>query len=350
MTATVGIIANPLAGRDIRRLVSEASPTSDIAKVGIVRRAVIGAVEGGAQRVLLADDRRQLGLRAVEGLERADGALANSGAKIVMMAEPVIDSGRNSERAAHRCREEGAGAVIVLGGDGTQRDVTKGWRQAPLVPLSTGTNNVFPRQVEATVAGHAAGLVASGRIGLAEASFRAKCIDVQVEGGDTNDLALVDVALVNSTFTASRAVWDPTTLRELLACIAEPATVGLSAIGAALAPTDRREAGGVHVQFAPSTRNDTGLVRAPIAPGLYAEVAIAAHRRVPAGETVVMEGPGSLSFDGERDVVLRSGQQASLTIAADGPHVIDVEQAMHAAVRTQQDMTRQRSTATVENG
>ncbi len=348
--ATVGVIANPLAGKDIRRLVAEASPTSDMAKIGIVRRAVIGAIEGGAERVILADDRRGIAARAIDGLSA-------SGVKILVLDEPIIDSGMNSQRAARRCREEGAGAVIVLGGDGTHRDVAKGWKSAPLIALSTGTNNVFPRQIEATVAGHAAGLVASGRVVLADASAQAKCIEVEVESaqaddggaaaGVTDDLALVDVALVSNTFTASRAVWDASTLRELVAAIAEPATVGLSAVAAALAPTLRTEPGGVHVRFGesngsegldgaggPASPGPDTTVRAPIAPGLYSSVVVASHRRLGSGEAVEVEGPGSLSFDGERDVTLQRGQRATMTITADGPHVIDVEQAMRCAAGT----------------
>ena len=393
--ATVGIIANPLAGKDIRRLVAEASPTSDMAKMGIVRRAVIGAIEGGATRVILADDRRGIGLRAIDGLDYPD-------VEIVVLDEPIIDSGMNSTRAARRCRDEGAGAVIVLGGDGTHRDVAKGWKTAPMVALSTGTNNVFPRQIEATVAGHAAGLVASGRVALAEAATQAKCIEVKIEdparirtgggseqpgseqpgstpsgpeqpereaaiagSGDVEDLALVDVALVSNTFTASRAVWDASTLQELVACIAEPATVGLSAIAASLAPTTRHEPGGVHLRFqhdpaaeehqrsdesstqpverGPSVhhaeQSDGGnhLVRAPIAPGLYTDVGVASHRRLGFGEVVEVRGPGSLSFDGERDVTLRTGQRAMMRVMPDGPLVIDVERTMLVASMSEAD-------------
>ena len=39
---------------------------------------------------------------------------------------------------------------LILGGDGTSRAFVKGWRDASLLPLSTGTNNVFPRLAEAT--------------------------------------------------------------------------------------------------------------------------------------------------------------------------------------------------------
>ena len=44
----VGIIVNPNAGKDIRRLVTPATHTSDVTKVGIVRRAIVAAFESGA--------------------------------------------------------------------------------------------------------------------------------------------------------------------------------------------------------------------------------------------------------------------------------------------------------------
>ena len=43
--------------------------------------------------------------------------------------------------------------------DGTNRAAVKGWRDAPLLTISTGTNNVFPMMVEGTTAGMAAALV-----------------------------------------------------------------------------------------------------------------------------------------------------------------------------------------------
>ena len=52
----VGIIVNPNAGKDIRRLVTPATHTSDGTKVGIVRRAIVAAFESGATKVLLMPD------------------------------------------------------------------------------------------------------------------------------------------------------------------------------------------------------------------------------------------------------------------------------------------------------
>ena len=314
MTATVGVIANPVAGKDIRRLVSAASPVSDMAKIGIIRRAVVGAVEGGAQRLLITDDRRALGLRAIDGL--------SLDAEVAFLDAPPYDSGVNSQNAAAIFRDRGVGAVIVLGGDGTHRDVVKGWRTAPVVAVSTGTNNVFPRQVEATIAGQAAGVVASQQPPIHKVANQAKIIDVEFDHGETEQ-ALVDIALVDESFTGSRAVWKGQSLLEMVAAIAERATVGLSSIASRVTPTTRYQPGGVHVTFGEGER-----FRVPIAPGLFSEVEIASWRRLRANDFVEMSGPGVLSFDGERDLVLASGRSARVTVSHDGLWVIDIEKVM----------------------
>lgn len=325
---TVGIVANPAAGKDIRRLVSAASPVSDMAKIGIIRRAAIGAVEGGATRLLLADDRHALARRALKGV---DGLRPGVDVEIEVLDIPLFSSSRDSQRAAAAMADLGVGAVIVLGGDGTHRDVTKGWRRVPMVALSTGTNNVFPRAIEATVAGQAAGLVASEAVVLDDVADDAAVIDVEVKstGGETrSDLGLVDVALTSGAFIGSRAVWEIGALRELVAAMAEPASVGLSAIAAALAPTDRRDRTGVHVRFPDGAREPVACVRCAIAPGSYADIAVAGHRRLDPGDEVVLNGPGVLSFDGERDLVLGPGDTAGIRISGDGPRVIDVARTM----------------------
>jgi predicted polyphosphate/ATP-dependent NAD kinase len=285
-----------------------------MAKIGIIRRAVVGAVEGGAQRLLITDDRRALGLRAIDGL--------SLDAEVAFLDAPPYDSGVNSQNAAAIFRDRGVGAVIVLGGDGTHRDVAKGWRNAPVVAVSTGTNNVFPRQVEATIAGQAAGVVASRQLPIHKVASQAKIIDVELDHGEAEQ-ALVDIALVDESFTGSRAVWKGQSLLEMVAAIAERATVGLSSIASRVAPTTRHQPGGVHVTFGDGER-----FRVPIAPGLFSEVEIASWRRLRANDFVEMSGPGVLSFDGERDLVLASGRSALVTVSHDGLWVIDIEKVM----------------------
>lgn len=310
----VGVIANPAAGKDIRRLVAHASPTSDAAKMGVVRRAVMGAIDGGAARILVAPDRHNLSTRAVEGLA------VESSASIEVLDEPVHGWSGDTIAMAARMHNEGAHVVLVLGGDGTHRDVAKGWLDAPIVAISTGTNNVFPRNVDATLAGLAAGLVASGAVPLGAVSHQAKVAHVTFQDGSNDDLALVDLALMDGRFTGSRAVWDPASLRALIACIAEPAVVGLSSIAGLLMPVDRRTPGGVHVSL-----GGPRIVRAALAPGMFADIAYSAVAPLPLGAPIKLKGPGVLSFDGERDRLLGHGESVSVRLRADGPHVIDVD-------------------------
>ncbi len=308
--STVGIIASPSAGKDVRRLVANAGSVGDVDKIAVIRRAAIGAVEGGATRLAFLDDSRHLVARAMER------AVPDH-----ITVEPIglepMGNGRDSSRAAEWLAAEGAGAVVVFGGDGTSRDVAKGWLDAPMVPLAVGTNNVFPLNVEATLGGLACGLVASGQLALTEVAHPAKVIHVTTADGD--DLALVDVALVSGDFIGSRAVWHTEDIEAAVFAIADPASVGLSSIGAALHPTTRCDDAGVFVRMG----DGAGRVRAPVAPGTHAWVDIAEHDVLPFDEEVLFRGPGVLAFDGERDHVLSKGQEATLAIRRDGPMVID---------------------------
>jgi predicted polyphosphate/ATP-dependent NAD kinase len=323
--SSIGVIANPMAGKDIRRLVAHASPTSDGAKIGIVRRMVVGAIEGGVTRIVLAPDTHRLCERAVDGLDL--------GSVVVEVLDIAYEGSRlDTTKSAQRMRAEDVGAVVVLGGDGTHRDVAKGWLDAPMVTISTGTNNVFPRNVDATVAGLAAGLVASKSISMNDASDQANVIHAELPDGE-HDLALVDIGVVAGSFAGSRAVWDANDLLAVLSCIAEPDTVGLASIGARLFPSHRRESGGVYVVTAKS--NGSKTVRAPIAPGAFSDISIAEARKVGEGETIQIKGPCVLSFDGERDVVLRSSDRASLCIRRNGPHVIDPTRTLTIAAQQQ---------------
>jgi hypothetical protein len=219
----------------------------------------------------------------------------------------------------------GVGCLVVLGGDGTCRDVARAWPDAPLLPLSTGTNNVFPLWVEATVAGSAAGLVASGAVPLAQAAARAKVVRIDRPdqpdrpAGGPADLALVDAALVDSSVTGSRALWDPDRVRTIVVTRAEPAAVGLSGVAGLLLPLGWDEPGGVLVRCSPAAGR---RLRAPLAPGLFADFGIDEVRRLDPGEPVELTGAGVLAVDGERDRVLRTGDTVAARIEAGGPWVV----------------------------
>lgn len=318
MRGPIGLIANPASGKDIRRLVANASVFDNREKRSIVRRVILGAVAAGASEFLYMPDSHGIVASALEDLD-ADAVFEE-------VDVPGTASALDTSRAAARMREAGAAVVVTLGGDGTNRALALGWPDAPLVAISTGTNNVFPRMIEGTVAGAAAGLVASGAVELEEVSRPAKMVHVTFEDG-REDLALIDVALLNEPFVGAKAIWDVRTLSALVLARAEPAAVGMSSIGGLLRPVGRDQNEGLLVRVGAGEAN----VRAPIAPGQYAHVPIAAYRPLALGEAIEVHGPGVLAFDGEREHRLPSDGKASLTVRRDGPRVIDVPLALQLA-------------------
>ena len=316
----VGICCNPASGKDVRRLIARASVFDNQEKQAIVRRAVVGAIAAGARAFRYVPDAHDL----------AESALAEFGSEIDAQAvdAPRTSSVLDTIRGAASLSAAGCGAVITLGGDGTNRAFTLGWRDAPLLPVSTGTNNVFPRFVEATLAGLAAGFVATGRAPLVESARRAKLVSVEI-AGEKPDLALIDAVLTQDRFVGARALLDAERLTLALLTRADPAGVGMTAIGGLIDPLGDAEGGALLLEFG------AGGVRvhAPIAPGLFQDVPVRAARRIAFGEPVVVTGAGALAFDGERERVLAPGQRAILRVSRGGPWVIDVSRVLARAAR-----------------
>ncbi len=314
--STVGIIVNPHAGKDIRRLSTPATHTSDVTKVGIVQRAIVAALETGVDRVLLMPDGHRLGARAAQGL----------GSRVAFIDQQLSGSRWDTVAAARHLFAENVGAVIVLGGDGTARDVALGWPEVPLVAISTGTNNIFPSAFDGTSAGVACALVARNLVDLDLVGRRSKRIVVRIEDheGLHEDLALVELAVVSGQFTGARAVQDPRTLREVIAAIATPVGSGLSGIAGRIHPVLRHQPGGVRVTMgSPGTQ-----VRVPLAPGAFTTVTVADVQQLADEEPLTIAGGHILAFDGERDRVTRSDSRITAHIDWRGPCLIDVEKTL----------------------
>ena len=318
---TVGLIANPMSGRDVRRFQGRALQQTPDMKRNQIQRAVIGAVAGGARRVLLLRDVFRSAENAIQNLRLH--------ASLEFLDVAVETSPADTLRAAEALRKEGCGALVVLGGDGTNRIVARAWRDAPLVPISTGTNNVFPRQLEATVAGAAAGLVASGAVPLDEVATPAKVVLAEYADG-RHDLALVDAALLEGDHPGSLLHFDPARLRHLLLTRAEPAAVGMSPVGGLLHPTGAADDHGVEVRLGEADGSGRPLL-VPVSPGIYRHAHVTSSRRVDLGEEVVMTGPGVIAFDGDRQRRLEPGEPVRLRVVRDGPRVVDENLALRAA-------------------
>ena len=196
MTKTIGIVANPASGKDVRRLVARASVFDNREKCAIIRRALSGAINAGGHKFAYLDDSHNIAGSALNELAESCNAV-----KIPCLK---TSSALDTTQGAINLKEAGCLATLILGGDGTSRAFVKGWRDAVLLPLSTGTNNVFPRFAEATIAGAALGVLASGGVSLEEVTVPVKIIDIEIED-EEDDIALIDAAVTTDRFIGSRA-------------------------------------------------------------------------------------------------------------------------------------------------
>ncbi len=337
VASTVGIIVNPHAGKDIRRLVSAAGHTSDAVKIGIMRRVAAGALEQGVDRVLMSTDTHHLAERAVEGL---DG-------DIEFIDGPRTGSHLDTVAAAREMWKADAGAVVALGGDGTCRDVTIGWPEVPLIAISTGTNNVFPSNVDGTTAGVAAALVATGAVeSLASPAKRVELtIDEPGRDAIAHDAALVEAALIGTSFVGARAVNDPASIRWVVACIANPASTGLASIAGRVHPVRRDARGGVLIRLAAPGTRGARRVRVPLSPGTFATLDVESIEPIQESSTIELPGGGVLAYDGERDTPVSADATIRVSITPSGPRLIDVESVLTAAALDGRfDVTSSRST------
>ncbi|MEA9391198.1 NAD(+)/NADH kinase [Acerihabitans sp. TG2] len=306
----VGIIANPVSARDIRRAVGHAGTLPLAERVNLLLRMLAALAACGVQDVRMMPDRE--GLRALLLRELTSSPVRRL-PQLSWLPMAVSATVQDSFRAAEMMCTTGAAAIVVLGGDGTHRAVARHCGDVPLAGLSTGTNNAWPEQRESTVLGLALGLYACGRIPPEQALVWNKWLDITLAGEHDDvhhDIALVDAAITRETFIGARSLWSSGALSQLFLSFAEPQAVGLSSIGGLLQPVGRRDAGGLSILFG------TGgcQLLAPVAPGVLDRVDIAHWRKIRHAHVhQPLLRQGVVALDGERELTF--GPQHHLTIA-----------------------------------
>jgi predicted polyphosphate/ATP-dependent NAD kinase len=234
----------------------------------------------------------------------------------------------DSETAARMMEEQGVKCIITLGGDGTNRMVAKGCGKVPLVPISTGTNNVFPEMVEGTIAGLAAGVVAQGFVQDFPGIYTSKRLGIYKNGIEV-DHALVDAVVLGDAFIGSRAVWDEGRIKQIVVTRGEPDTIGISAIAGNIEPVGVASRKGMAIDIGPGNMK----VMAPIAPGLIKPIDIKNYRILEIGEQIsVAKGRCVIALDGEREVEVAENDEIFIKLTSDGPRVVDVNLALRDAV------------------
>ena len=317
----VGIIANPASGKDIRRLVAYGSVFDNQEKVRILRRVLIGLAAVGVERICYMQD--YFGI--------VDRALSQMDVKIPINALNFKLTGTQEDtiRAARIMESEGAACIVTLGGDGTNRAVVKGSAAVPILPISTGTNNVFPDMVEGTIAGLAAGLVARNLVPLAEVALSHTKLEVIIDGKMV-DLALVDAVVYDGIFIGSRAVWDMEKVQTIYLNRGEPENIGISSIGGLIHPVRPEDPLGLCLKLGGNSR----AVNAPVAPGMIRKVWVSKQSVMQIGEEYgIRYAPSVLALDGEREVEVHQGQEAAIRLGIAGPTVVNVTRTMNAAMK-----------------
>ena len=317
--STVGIIANPAAGKDIRRLVAHGRFITNQEKINVIRRVLAGLEAAAVERVLIMPDLAMLGRAAMNG--------KSTSLYVRFLEMAVFSEERDSTRAAELMTEMGARCLITMGGDGTNRAVAKGSGSVPLVPIAIGTNNAFHTTVEGTVAGLAAGVLARGLIEIDSVTTATKILEVQTSDG-LHDIALVDVAVCKQRFIGARAILDVGSVHEIYLARSEPGSIGLSAIGAGLRPSSSSDGSGLHIVIGPGGTS----VLAPVAPGVVTRVQVQAWSPLEVGKSFEVDlQPCIIALDGERTLSLSLGQTALVELSDNGPPVVSVEETMRQA-------------------
>ncbi|MFT5211260.1 MAG: NAD kinase [Flavobacterium sp.] len=317
----LGIIVNPMSGRDVRRVTAKASTSAHHDKQQLVTRLVLGALENGVDKIYLGNEPFRINERSIEGIPDKN--------KVEVLNYPLHHSAKDTETLTELMWSKGCRVFIVLGGDGTNRIVAKSKPDAIILPLSTGTNNVFPFFVEASVAGAAAGLIASQTLNFQNHCNRCKQIKVGVNK-QYRDSALIDAVLLENDHIGSLLPFAPDKLSQIFLTRAEPASVGISPIGGYIMPCNAEDNFGLMLDCRGKTLHN---LRVPLSPGLYGDISVSKIEKMSMAQSYSCRAPGILAFDGDRSIRLNEGDDIDINIQRDGPWVINPQKILETAAQ-----------------
>ena len=304
---SIGLVANPLSSKDIRRLTGLARVIDIEEKANLVARLLVGIGSVPGVGVLALDDGA--------GLVRRAASLAGpAGAPVRYLEIDVEGTEADTRAAASSVAGLGGACLITVGGDGTVRAAAEGWPEGRIVPVAAGTNNAFALTEEPTVVGLASALAAD------DVRAFAPTVALSVGTASGRALAVIDAVAVRDRWVGAGAIWDPTRLVEGFVSSARRTAVGIASVSAAfgdLAPGHAR-----HLTFGGST-----TVRAVFGPGLVLDVPVADHEDLPLGTVSrLSDESGLVALDGERRL---PAADAAVEVVA-GPRILDLAAAFRA--------------------
>ena len=146
----VGIIANPVSARDIRRVISNATALQITDRANIVLRVLSCLKTCGVHRVYLMPENGGIRHHVRRGADRAESQGLKQFPCLEYLDYKISGTVEDTFRAARIIQEICVSAIVVLGGDATHRAVVTACGDVTIAGLSTGTNNAFPEHREPT--------------------------------------------------------------------------------------------------------------------------------------------------------------------------------------------------------
>ncbi|WP_256421670.1 NAD(+)/NADH kinase [Halobellus rarus] len=315
---TIGLLVNPAAGRDVRRLTGGATVSDTYGKRRAAECVLAGVgLADDPVDVVVAPDGGEIGQRTVAEADRSN---------VRLLDVAVGGTSADTHRAAAAFRER-VDAVVVFGGDGTTRDLAIEIGDVPLLAVSTGTNNVVPTPVDGTVAGAAAAFLATGAVDADDATYRHTMIEARVDDG-RSIRGLATVGVVDQSFVGTRAVLDPDDFLGGGVSRAARGEVGLSGVAGALTRVDPDDGRGVALELdADAERSVTAIT----VPGVVERVGVAGWSHLdPGDERVFAVEEAVVSVDGERELEVQNAE-IGVRPVPDGPRLVDFDAVFEAA-------------------
>ena len=323
--ASIGIIANPASGKDIRRLVSHATVIDNNEKVNIIERIILGAQALGVKKVFIMPDSNNMGYKAEDKLSSGNELKCEINVINMMRFNGIEDT---VKAASYMEDNEEIKCIVTLGGDGTNRAVAKAVKNTPIITISTGTNNAYPIMLEGTIAGMAAAAVASGRFDNNKFITQDKRIEIYKDE-KLQDIALIDAVISKDIFIGSKAIWDMDSIEKIFVTRGHPASIGFSTLVGCKMIIYPEDDFGAWTDINESNEK----MMAPIAAGVVEAVGVGEINVLKLDEEYefTSNNRGTIALDGEREIEFSKDEKFVFKISRMGPYRVDVIKALEIA-------------------
>jgi len=319
----IGIIVNPYSGKDLRRITSQANNVSNSEKVIKVVRMINSMITFGVEKVYLMPDNYMLNAN-IASIIRKDKSI---GLEVEILDFEPTDRPDDTIKAVEMMKNLNIACLIVIGGDGTCRLVAETNIDVPIIPVSTGTNNVYPQFWEGTTVGIAASYIALNKHNCCFP--KSKRIEIFMNGEFCN-IALVDAVITDIPYVGSKVVSETCNIKEILVSMCSSSSVGFSAIVGTLIDCSEDDDFGYRIKVA-----DCGTsVLAPVSPGKIDKISYTDLNKMDINAEYVctVNYDGTIALDGERTICFRCGDELKFRITRNGPYKVDVKNLLSEAV------------------